>query len=196
MENSIQQKNIGLIMNKGFEKAAKSFSMLVNRPLSFSYLNMILVHHDQEFSYMSGQQGNLMVLTTNMIGELSGKSYLILNEQERAEICQSVSPTKELDIKLQEALLLEIDNIVSASVIGQLADELGIEVYGDVPHLQYVKSEKIQEFLSSSISNENPSTILLCDTTFVLDNHNHINPKFIWKLSEKIFKMIERQPSL
>jgi chemotaxis protein CheY-P-specific phosphatase CheC len=194
--DSIQQKNIGLIMNKGFEKAAKSFSTLVNRPLTFSHLNMLMVHHDQEFTYVSGERDNLMVLTTNIIGELSGKSFLILNDQERAEICRLVSPTKELDIKLQEALLLEIDNIISASVIGQLADDLEIEVYGDVPNLQYVKPENIQEFLANGISSENPSSILLCNTTFVLDTHEHIHPKFIWKLSEKVFQIMQQQSTL
>src|SRR6478609_11850142 len=130
MEHSILVKNIGAIMDKGFAKAVKSFSQMIGCKLSYTHNTITLLDSDQKFPYVSGGQGNHMVLTTNMIGDLSGRSYLILNEQERLEICRSASPAKELEVILQEALLLEIDNIISASVIGQLADDLGIEVYG------------------------------------------------------------------
>lgn len=191
----LTHQNISLLLNKGFEKAAQSFSKLVNRPFTFSHSSINLVRYDQKFSGVSSEAGDLTVLTTNMIGELSGKSFLILSELERTEIYRSVSPIKEMDGKLQEAILLEIDNIVSASVIAQLADDLRIEVYGDVPHLQYVRSENMQEFLSSSISPEGSSDVLLCSTTFLLDNHSHIHPQFIWKFSEKVFQMIQQTVS-
>jgi chemotaxis protein CheY-P-specific phosphatase CheC len=196
MENSVLQKYISAIMNKGFEKAAKSFSHMVGGALSFAHSSTTLIAEEQDFTYVSGEKGELMVLSTNMIGDLSGRSYLILSEQERREICQAASPTRPLDEKLQEALLLEIDNIVSASVIGQLADDLGIEVYGDVPQLQYVKAERIRQFLSSSISQESHVGMLLCNTTFLLGTHDHIHPQFIWKLSTKVFHMIQQQAIL
>lgn len=196
MENLVLQKYISAIMNKGFAKAAKSFSQMVGGALSFEHSNTTLIHDDRDFTYASEEQGELMVLSTNMIGDLSGKSYLILSEQERAEIYRSVSPTKPLDEKLREALLLEIDNIVSASVIGQLADDLGIEVYGDVPQLQYVKAEGMRQFLSSAFSQESHVGVLLCNTTFLLGNHDHIHPRFIWKLSTKVFRMIQQQAIL
>ena len=195
MENLALQRNISLIMNKGFEKAARSFSQMVNRNLSVAHSNSVLIDQDQEF-YYSAEEGNLMVLTTNMIGDLSGSSFLILNEKESAEICRSVSPTKVMEKKIQEALLLEIDNIISASVIGQLADDLGIEAYGDVPNLEYVHTKSIQQYLSSAISSENQTSIVLCNATFLLENNNHIHPQFIWKLSTKVFEMIQQQSVL
>ena len=190
------QKNIGLIMDKGFEKAARSFSQMVNRNLSFTNSSTVLINHEQEFYYSQGEEGKLMVLTTNLIGDLSGRSFLILNEKERAEICRSVSPTKVMDEKLQEALLLEIDNIISASVIGQLADDLGIEAYGDVPNLEYVNTKSIQQFLSSAISSESQTSIVLCNATFLLDKQEYIHPQFIWKLSAEVFQMIKQQSVL
>jgi chemotaxis protein CheY-P-specific phosphatase CheC len=179
-------------MNKGFNKAANSFSQMINRPISLAHSNTIVIQNVKEFTYVSEEEGKLMVLTTGMIGELRGKSFLILSEQEQKEICHAVSPGKPLSVEYQEALLLEIDNIVSASVISQIANDFNIQVYGDVPVLKFVDAENIHAYLSTNLENENSDSIILCNTTFLIGNHKHIHPQFIWKLSPAIFEIIEQ----
>lgn len=181
------------MMNMGFEKASESFSTLMGRKVSFAHSNTVLIQKEQEFPNLSGEQGQLIILTTEIIGGLSGRSYLILSEQEQAEICACVSPSRPVDQKFREALLMEIDNIVSACVISQLANQLSIEVYGDVPHVQYIRADEMQAVLKARIPQETASNILICTTTFLLDNHQHVHPQFIWKLSTKIFDLINMQ---
>jgi hypothetical protein len=78
-------------------------------------------------------------------------------------------------------------------VIAQLADELGIEVYGDVPHIQHVKAGDLKKILSSGGLLEDQANILLCSTAFLFDKRDHIHPQFIWKLSAKVSQMIQQQ---
>jgi len=193
MEAREQQKYIAQLMSRGLEKAADSFSRFINRKMLLAQSNTILIEPNKTSPYVSDEKGNLTLLTTDIIGEVSGRSYLILSDREREEICYAVSPQLRLRAEIEEAMLLEIDNIISASVIGQLANELNIEVYGDVPSLQYVKAENVQNALSCGTKHESPSGIILCNATFVLSDHHQIHPQFIWKFSTKIFDQIKHQ---
>ncbi len=191
METSFQ-KRIGQIMNKGFNKAANSFSQMINRPISLAQSSTVIIQSIEEFSYTSEDEGNLMVLTTGMIGELRGKSLLILSEQEQKEICHAVSPNQPLTTQFQQALLLEIDNIVSASVISQIANDFNVQVYGDVPALKFIDAGDIHAHLCASLENENSDSLILCNTTFLIGNQKHIHPQFIWKIGPEVFDLMEQ----
>lgn len=177
------------VMNSGFERAAVSFSQLVRKPVKITSSQSILVRHDSELSCISEEEGDLSILMTQIIGDISGKSFLIFNQEESNEIFRSLnfgSQNKELN----EAFLLEIDNIISASVISDLSNSLGIEVYGDVPQLIKIHSRDLQSFMQSEISKDEPSAMIFTNTTFSFQSHDKVHPQFIWKLSSKVFDMI------
>src|SRR4051812_21706168 len=121
------------VMNNGFDRAAASFSQLIKRPVKIINSQSILVRHDDDFSYISEETGELNILVTQVIGEFSGKSFLIFNTNESQEIFRTLNSAHN-NQTLNEAFLLEIDNIMSASVIAELSDAFGLEIYGDVPH--------------------------------------------------------------
>lgn len=177
------------VMNTGFERAAESFSKLVRKPVKITSSQSVLVHHDSELTCISEEEGDLYILVTQIIGDLSGKSFLIFNQEECDEIFRSLNfGNKNPD--LNEAFLLEIDNIISASVISDLSNSLGIEVYGDVPQLFKIHSRNLQNFIQSEIKREDPSTMIFTNATFSFPSHEKVHPQFIWKLSSKVFDMI------
>ncbi len=177
------------VMNTGFERAATSFSRLIGKPVKITSSQSILVRHDYELSCISEEEGDLYILVTQIIGDISGKSFLIFNQDESHEIFRTLNfggGNKEL----HEAFLLEIDNIISASVISDLSNSLGIEVYGDVPQLIKIHSCNLQSFMQSEINKDDPSTMIFTNTTFSFQSHDRVHPQFIWKLNSKIFDMI------
>jgi chemotaxis protein CheY-P-specific phosphatase CheC len=179
------------VMNKGFERAAQSFSQFIEVPITMTNTQFVLVRHDDDFTFVSEEKGNVYVLITQIIGEFAGKSYLIFNQEECEGVFQAVSKTKPgLSDSLKEPLLLEIDNIISASVIGALADSLTAEVYGDVPSLQILPASALQDIMSKDVDHEHPSSVIFTRTTFCFDDHQHITPQFIWKISTRVFDMI------
>jgi chemotaxis protein CheY-P-specific phosphatase CheC len=177
------------VMNAGFDKAAISFSRLVNRPVRIIKSQSVLIRHEDDFSCISEEQGDLYVLITQIIGDITGKSFLIFNEDESQEIFRLMN-TSISNVALHEAFLLEIDNIISASVISEISNKLDLDVYGDVPQLSKIHARDLQEFLIGKTMTDEPSSMILTNTTFLLDQKDKIHPQFIWKLSSKIFEMI------
>ncbi len=175
-------------MNIGFDKAAASFSQLIKRSVKIVHPQSILIHHKNDFSYVAEEQGELYVLTTQIIGSISGKSFLILNREECEEIFKDLGTSVKNDM-LREAFLLEIDNIISASVISELSNSLSLEIYGDVPKLHKINAAEIQDFLSREIQGGYSSSIIFSNTTFQFDR-DKVHPQFIWSLSNKIFEII------
>jgi chemotaxis protein CheY-P-specific phosphatase CheC len=177
------------IMNAGFTKAATSFSKLINRQVRIINSQSVIIRHDDDFSCISEEQGDLYVLITQIIGDITGRSFLILNEDESKEIF-SLMNTSVANSALREAFLLEIDNIISASVIAEISNSLDLDVYGDVPRLSKVHARDLQEFLIGKTMTDESSSMILTNTTFLLDSKEKIHPQFIWRLSSRIFDMI------
>lgn len=175
------------LMNSGFKRAALSFASVVGKSVRMTNSNSVLVRHDNDFSCYSEERGDLVVLTTQIIGAISGKSFLIFSDEESKEVFKSL---KSNDEQLKEAFLLEIDNIISASVISELSNALNIEVYGDVPHLNRVHSRDLQDFMNKEIKKDDPSSMIVANTTFQFDKGDKVHPQFIWKLSSKVFDII------
>jgi len=177
------------VMNDGFSKAAASFSRLVNRQVRIINSQSVLIRHEDDFSCISEEQGDLYVLITQIIGDVTGKSFLIFNEEESNEIF-SLMKMPAANTALHEAFLMELDNIISASVISEISNKLEVDVYGDVPQLFKIHACDLQEFLTGKTITDEPSSMILTNTTFIFDSKDKVHPQFIWKLSSKIFEMI------
>jgi len=189
MDNRSRENFLIHVLNLGFNKAATSFSKLINRPVKIVNSQSILVRHDDDFSCISEEHGDLYVLITQVIGDISGKSFLIFSQEESNEIFKALN-TSVSNETLNEAFLLEIDNIISASVIAELSNTLKLEVYGDVPQLTKIHARDLQDFLSGETTKEEPASMIFSNTTFHFGEKEKIHPQFIWKISSRIFDLI------
>jgi chemotaxis protein CheY-P-specific phosphatase CheC len=189
MDNKSRENFIIHIMNNGFTRAAHSFSSLIGKPVRITSSPSVLIRHDSDFVCFSEEKGDLIVLTTQIIGSITGKSFLIFSEEESREIFKSLNGNDHL----KEAFLMEIDNIISASVISELSNGLAIEVYGDVPQLIRMHSRQLQDFIAGEIKKEDPSSMILSNTTFHFEKGDRVHPQFIWKLSSKVFDIIPQE---
>ncbi len=178
------------MLNKGFENAAHSFSKIVNRNIKISTAQSLVIRHDSDFSYVSEESDEVYVMITQLMGDFSGKSYLIISREEADEIFKSVSSKKKFDEQLHDAMLLEIDNILSASVISSISDSMKSVVYGDVPKLKKLNGDALHEFLNEQRDTHETFSIVYSIATFKFDTREKIHPQFIWKISSRIFDLI------
>lgn len=188
MSNHEQEKFIVDVLNRGYHKAANSFSKLVGKQVQITNAQSLIVRNQKDCSFISEEKGELFVYITQLIGDLSGKSFLIFNEEERDDIFRELS--KDGRANLTEAFLYEIDNIVSASVISEISNAFNIEVYGDVPHLVKIQANALQKYICGDTGEADPSSIIFSNTTFHLGHHERVHPQFIWKFRKRIFEMI------
>src|SRR4051812_41030451 len=107
MSMGYREERLIQIMNAGFERAARSFSSLVNKKVKVTKCSATLLHTTETKSPFAEESGRLYVLVTQIIGNVSGKSFLIFNQAESEEIFSAMNLNKSNEA-LNEAFLMEI----------------------------------------------------------------------------------------
>ena len=189
MDTKSREHKLARIMSAGFERAARSFSNMINRKVKVTQCHSVLVQPTKSQTALAEESGQLYVLVTQIIGDVSGKSFLIFNEAESEEVFKAMNLKKSSEA-MNEAFLLEIDNIISASVIAELATALDLEVYGDVPELNRLSAQELNAFVVSETGDDSNSSLIFCNATFQFDERESIHPQFVWNLSNRIFDAI------
>jgi len=195
--NRNRENYILQVMNKGYDRAAQAFSKFIDVPVTKTQTRFVLIRQEEPFTFLYDASNDIRVLTTQIIGEFTGKSYLIFDREECEEVFHAVSKSKMgLSDSLKDPLLLEIDNIISASVIAELANALNAEIYGDVPALHTLSASRLQELIRNDIEHTPTPSVIFTQTTFSFGNREHISPQFVWKLSSQVFDLIPAEKAL
>lgn len=191
---SVQEFNghiVSTFIESILKNAAESFSKIAGMNIQSRPVQVTLSSETHVTVSTAKRNADLCVLITPLLGELPGRSYLILDTAEVEVLLQNspFKPSSGFDSALREALLKEIDNIVSASVITELANKFHVDVYGDVPELVMLSATEISEQVRSYIPNGQLS--LLCSGGFISSENETFAPQFIWKFSSAIVNRIE-----
>ena len=182
------------IIASGLEKAAESLSFFMRETISLSE-SEFTISNEENIAINLNAQEELYVLTTEMKGEMKGVCYLVINKEERDEICKVALP-KEIYSNpdklsaMQEPLLLEIDNIISASVVTQIANRLKRKVYGDVPRLNIMTTEDLKKTI---VKEMRPNKLILGFQTEFQSSKSHFHPEFFWILEPDFIECVKME---
>ncbi len=182
------------IINIGIAKAADSFSFFIKGKVMIQLLDL-KVNFENYFSLSRKYPAmKNYLLKTEIKGELKGEAYLLFDELEAEKIVDSNLPDSIKNnpigkIKMTEAFLLEIDNIITASVITQFSNIFHKKIFGDVPSLKILGGNEINQFLNAD-SNKNLNVIYF-NARFITENAE-INPEFIWLLDDTFFEEVKK----
>lgn len=189
------------IIKKGLVNATASFSSLAKQNIGIKVGDFEIFDISIATPIKIEKNTDLTVLTTEIIGELHGKSYLIFDEHETAEIYASCLPPSVLEEggdRIKEAVLKELDNILSAAVITELSNKFNLKIFGDVPYLIKLDKTELESYLVNEFSgkNEEDDTLednicLWIESKFEFENKHTLNPNFIWRLNERFVDIIQ-----
>jgi chemotaxis protein CheY-P-specific phosphatase CheC len=187
---------VGAFISKVMERAANSFSQIAGMQIQSRSMEVTLAEETSIRLNRARNGQTLCVIVTPLLGGLAGRSYLVLDPAEIDVLLENspFKPSSGFDTALKEALLKEVDNIVSASVITELANQFKIDLYGDVPELLMISQADFSEMVSQYIPNGQLS--LVCAGGFVANDNEKFAPQFIWKFSSAIVKEIEKSLKL
>jgi chemotaxis protein CheY-P-specific phosphatase CheC len=176
----------------GYSNAANSLSQLINNKTQCSKADPGM--HDLESAFFSehksfNSQGNNRIIMTDIFGDVTGKSYLVLSEIDFNLLTSGIPESKDPMVNLKEEFLKELDNILSASVITCLSNELKLKMYGDVPTLLESVSSKVEDIIYDDFIDESEE-VYINSTLFSFENHEQAKPLFVWVLDSKIFSTI------
>jgi chemotaxis protein CheC len=177
------------IINIGLGKAADSMAFLTQEKVFIRTVDLQILDIS-EINTMRPQDvadDERFVLTTNVEGEMGGVCYLIFTGEKIKRLHKKSLPESILNNpdKLRVmgyAILLEMDNIISAAVITQFSNFFKYKMYGGVPHLAKIKKEELNEFLTDHPKSS--SSFIYFHSEFSTGNLD-VNPEFIWFLDEE-----------
>lgn len=178
----------------GYINAAHSFSKFVGADISYikTHQGLHIVDVEDEtidLKEIEGFNANLLV-ATDVIGEVYGKSYLLLNTHEFDQLSQRVYGTDEALLDFKEEFIKELDNVLSASVITKLSNALNLNMYGNIPVLVNPFCCNLRNMIYDDFAEETES-IYVNAIHFTFDKYPELKPCFIWVVGQDIFERIE-----
>ncbi len=176
----------------GLANAASAFSMMSNDRVTFkapAFNSRQAVHELPK--------GDAQILFTPFIGEVLFESYLIVPQDDAAKIASTMLPASMASKpEMAQTALLELDNIISASIATKFSDLLSSDITGDVPRA-YIKSHKeTEEYIAMRMNRFDSHSS--CHTRFKLV-HTKAQALFIFLFKESfgsILESLKSQPSL
>lgn len=155
--NTDEQKVAHTIIKLGLNEAAKS--------MEFFTMSATRQELDESFAVVDANSVKVLpykdkviyLLTTQLEGDLNGVAYLLFTEQEVEALGQIRYPNHTYDEakykRKVEGLILEIDNIITASVVSQFANHFDYNTYGGTPKLDVVSYADLLKVIDQARNN-------------------------------------------
>lgn len=191
--NDIELKAANDIVNTGLLKAAESLSFFMKEKIALDKMDYSFNRSPEPSDFTSKHGDNVHLLITEIIGELKGVCCLIFNEEEADKLRQTALPPEitsnpAIMSEMQDGILLEVDNIISASVITQFSNILKHKVYGGVPQIKKLSRDMVNQYIREKL--EDDMFIISFNTHFISQGLD-FSPQFIWLFNESFAKSIQ-----
>ena len=111
-----------------------------------------------------------------------------MSELVKIALPQSILDDQEKLVVMTDAILLEMDNIIVASVLTQFSNLFNFKMYGDVPSLTKTVLNGFTQIVEST--NKTSKYVLYFQSEFNTSGMD-INPEFIWLLDEKYIEGVK-----
>ena len=170
------------IISAGLVKSAESLSFFMNETITLKDFDAEKYLDNPTLELSKKDENNIHLLTTKVIGEMKGICCLIFSEEEADHLRQAALPQEILDSpemmeEMSDGIMLEVDNIISASVITQFSNLLKVKIHGGVPSLKKVTSKEMEEFITGEVDQE---LYLISFKTSFESSKANFNPEFVW----------------
>ncbi|MGY6562574.1 MAG: hypothetical protein ACXITV_10750 [Luteibaculaceae bacterium] len=183
------------LLSIGLGKAADSLAALTQDKVMLQWFDIHLFKTNSFSEFPNNFDEDVCVLTTEVKGDLPGISYLLFSQTDAKAVTEQSIPESiknsagpEDILEMQNAILLELDNIVAASVVTQFSNLLNSKIYGDVPKIDYLNEKALTEFLIAKAGDF--SLMLMAQVNFKGFNKN-ITPKFVWFFGPEFLNQIK-----
>lgn len=196
MENITQTElsSARKIVNKGLLKAAESLSFFMKEKISLDELDYSFNKEPNPADFTTKKGDNIHLLITEVVGELKGVCCLIFSNEEADKLrytalSPEITGNPAIMEEMSDGILLEVDNIISASVITQFSNILKHKIHGGVPHLKKLNNDQINQYIKGKL--EDDMFIVSFNTHFVSENLD-FSPQFLWLFDSSFGKSIQR----
>lgn len=175
------------LMQKAFDRSADSFSSFLGKKVSFDSVGRM---ESQTVEAILSMPEPLSLIASEMRGDLRGTCYLIFSNKDANDICEyQLGKNHANDQDLKDGLLMELANILTASFVTVLANELKIGTYAHVPKLKKIDKIELYNILKSDEVYFNLSQKFRINYSI---EDIKIQPIFTWAFDEEINTHVSR----
>lgn len=184
----------------GYSNAANSLSLMINDKVCYEkhYQASHLVDSlnlADIYPQLQDQKESFMLITTEVFGDVFGKSYLFLSHHDFETLTRNIGQSKDPRINFHHEFLKEVDNILSAAVITRLSNKLNVKIYGDIPMWIGPVQNDVIDMISSDFQ-DRTAEIYVNTIVFTLDKTPQVKPLFIWIMDSRVISGIEEKAIL
>lgn len=181
------------IINTGLLKAAESLSFFMKDKIMLDKTDCCFNKPSVPSDFTTKKGNNVHLLITEVIGELKGVCCLIFNEEEADKLRQTALPEEiksnpAIMAEMKDGILLEVDNIISASVITQFSNILKHKIYGGVPSIKKITSDEVNQYIKEKL--EEDMFVISFNTHFISSNID-FSPQFLWLFDASFARSIQ-----
>jgi chemotaxis protein CheY-P-specific phosphatase CheC len=187
--NGPQTKMEFLLTNSfesGYTNASHSLTQLTKCKAAHKKVHHGTVKFDADFLQAEEYirfSGSHVLLTTQIFGDVSGKSYLFLSERALEILTKTIPANPNSSIDFKEEFIKELNNILSAAVLTKLSNFLSKKMFGDVPELIGKVNCHLNDIIHDDFSEE-MEEVYINSIYFSLEEHEGVFPLFIWVLDK------------
>ncbi|MEN7550136.1 hypothetical protein AAG747_19610 [Rapidithrix thailandica] len=192
-QNEMQyQQKLDLLFQRAFANASEAFRLFTGKPVQGGTPQYFF----DKRSYIEEANQKTFhkhcLLVTKLIGEIEGRSFLLIPKQGCRELYTPLSDFKKEHVMLEFAK--ELDNILSAAVITEITNILQLNLHGGVPDLNILSKLVIETFIEGFSSGNQDFFV---STTFLVGNPSQqFQTQFLWQFSENFLAKIANTPLL
>ena len=192
--SNTQQEIIGEFVDLAITKSLFSMQGMLNIQLRKDYarFGVGIIRTIPEFESLG--RFKVHIIKVNLKGELGGALYFVINAYEvgiinKACLPEDVTSTlNHANKEMKNGFILEIENIIAASSVTEIADLLGVELLGAVPEVKILKGNEVNEYLR----NESLKYHSSFNMEAVLKGIDlNISPYVIWMLDKRFMKKLK-----
>ncbi len=119
---------------------------------------------------------------------------MIFSEEEADHLRSAALPAEilnspEMMAEMSDGIMLEVDNIISASVITQFSNLLKIKIHGGVPSLEKVSYPEMESLVQEQMDKER---FLINFRTSFESTKANFNPEFVWLFDNEFIECIKK----
>lgn len=172
-------------LTKGLSKSARSLSSMVNSQVSVQDVEFSFSYDfDQDFvSHYTKMGLQVLMLKTELVGMVGGINYVLFTKEEAKSMCNATlgvgGDDNTIDFVIE--FLKEVENVLAAGTITEIANRLSIEMYGDVPKIQAVSPTHILDIIHNETRTLTPK--IYVKGTFNVPGLG-VSPTIIWLFSQ------------
>ncbi len=182
------------LMSLALANSAASFSQMANTEIKLQAAEIQLKPIDNDIKPDTLPEENLYILVSQIIGDVPAHSYLIFKPSDAAKLAVlCLPPSAQNSVEMQQALQIEMANILTASVVTQLSNFFKVKIFGYVPELKKMTKAVLRQSIEKEMDKENVSFFL--KTNFITPNLQ-IQPDFIWTFNHIFIDKIRNMAKL